>query len=282
MRRCVGLEIPNLRSAALEVKMDNTVKTAVGLLIPFVGTSIGAALVFLLREKMSDVMEKLLLGWASGVMLAASVWSLLLPSIAMAEDRGDVPGVPAAGGFTLGVLFLLALDKLVPHLHLHAEEPEGVKSSMGKTMMLMLAVTLHNIPEGMAVGVLFAGALTPGSGVTMAGAFALAIGIALQNFPEGAIISMPLRAAGKPCGSAFLSGVLSGAVEPVAAFFTILLINLALPALPYLLAFAAGAMIYVIIEELIPEAQDGTHSDLATLGAAAGFVLMMVLDVALG
>jgi ZIP family zinc transporter len=262
--------------------MKDISKTALGLLIPFAGTTLGAGMVFLLRGKLRRGVEKLLLGFASGVMIAASVWSLLIPSIDMARERGDVAWLPAAAGFAFGILFLLALDHLIPHLHLYAEEPEGAKSALGRSAMLTLAVTLHNIPEGMAVGVLFAGALSPESGVTMAGAFTLALGIAIQNFPEGAIISMPLRAAGETRTRAFMGGFLSGVVEPVFAVLTIVLINLALPALPYLLAFAAGAMLYVVIEELIPEAQAEPHSDIGTLGAAAGFVLMMALDVALG
>ena len=221
-------------------------------------------------------------GFASGVMIAASVWSLLIPSIDMAEEQGIVAWIPASLGFLLGIAFLLILDSVIPHLHLNSEKPEGVKAKLKKTTMMMLAVTLHNIPEGMAVGVVIAGALSQNSGITMAGALALAIGIAIQNFPEGAIISMPLKSEGVSKPKAFLYGTLSGIVEPIGAIITILLTNLVVPILPYLLSFAAGAMIYVVVEELIPEAQEGEHSNIGTIGVALGFVIMMILDVALG
>ncbi len=252
-----------------------------GLLIPFAGTTLGSAMVFFMRG-MHKKIEKLLLGFASGVMIAASVWSLLIPAIDMAGEQGQIAWIPAAGGFLGGMAFLLVLDSLIPHLHLESTEPEGVESSLKKTTMLVLAVTLHNIPEGLSVGVTFAGALIGDAGITMAGAFALAVGIAIQNFPEGAIISMPLRSEGVSKGRAFVYGALSGIVEPIGAFVTILLAEQIVSALPVFLAFAAGAMIYVVVEELIPEAQAGDHSNVGTVGVAIGFVVMMILDVALG
>ena len=252
-----------------------------GLLIPFAGTTLGSAMVFFMRG-MHKKIEKLLLGFASGVMIAASVWSLLIPAIDMAGEQGQIAWIPAAGGFLGGMAFLLVLDSLIPHLHLESTEPEGVESSLKKTTMLVLAVTLHNIPEGMSVGVTFAGALIGDAGITMAGAFALAVGIAIQNFPEGAIISMPLRSEGVSKGRAFVYGALSGIVEPIGAFVTILLAEQIVSALPVFLAFAAGAMIYVVVVELIPEAQAGDHSNVGTVGVAIGFVVMMILDVALG
>ena len=245
-----------------------------GLLLPFVGTTLGAAMVFLLREQMSAWVQKLLLGFASGVMIAASVWSLLIPSIDMTAESGGVAWVPAVVGFLAGMFSLLIFDTLVPHLHLDSTEPEGMKSGLGRSTMLFLAVTLHNIPEGMAVGVVLAGAMTESAGITMAGALALSLGIAIQNFPEGAIVSMPLKQSVKSVGS--------GIVEPIAGLITILLIDWLQPILPYLLAFSAGAMIYVVVEELIPESQSGRHSNVATIGVALGFALMMMLDVALG
>lgn len=252
-----------------------------GILIPFLGTSLGAACVFFLKKDMNDKVQKSMLGFASGVMIAASVWSLLIPAMDMSEHMGKLAFLPAATGFLLGILFLLAIDKLVPHLHLDSDNPEGPKSRLSKSNMLMLAVTIHNIPEGAAVGIVFAGALNGGSMITMAAAVALSIGIAIQNFPEGAIISMPMkREVGR--NKAFIYGVLSGIVEPVAAVITILLASYIEPVLPYLLAFAAGAMLYVVVEELIPESAEGEHSNLATIGFALGFVIMMVLDVALG
>lgn len=257
-------------------------KIIIGLLIPFLGTALGAAMVFFMKNSMNKKIEKTLLGFASGVMIAASVWSLLIPSIDMATEQGKVAWLPAAVGFLLGILFLLVLDSVIPHLHLNSDKPEGIKSKLKKTTMMVFAVTLHNIPEGMAVGVAFAGAMIGNTGITIAGALALAIGIAIQNFPEGAIISMPLKSEGMSKGKAFMLGVLSGVVEPIGALITILLTNLVVPVLPYLLSFAAGAMIYVVVEELIPEAQDGEHSNLATIGVAIGFVIMMILDVALG
>ncbi len=253
-----------------------------GLLLPFAGTTLGAAMVFLLREQMAAWVQKLLLGFASGVMMAASVWSLLIPSIDMASESGGVAWMPAVVGFLCGMFSLLLFDSLVPHLHLDASEPEGVKSGLGRSTMLFLAVTLHNIPEGMAVGVVLAGAMSGSAGITMAGALTLALGIAIQNFPEGAIVSMPLRESVKSRWKAFGYGVGSGVVEPLAGLATILLIEVLQPVLPFLLAFAAGAMIYVVVEELIPESQSGRHSNVATIGVAFGFALMMLLDVALG
>lgn len=251
------------------------------LLIPFIGTSLGAAAVFLMKNKVSPKIEKTLLGFASGVMIAASIWSLLIPSMEMAEEQGKIAWLPALIGFFAGVLFLLAIDSIVPHLHLNADKPEGVKSRFSKISMMLFAVTIHNIPEGMAVGVAYAGAASGNSGMTIAGAFALSIGIAIQNFPEGAIISLPLKGEGISKGKAFLLGILSGVVEPIGGLITILLASRIVPLLPYMLSFAAGAMFYVVVEELIPEAHSGDHSNLGTIGAALGFALMMALDVAL-
>ena len=262
--------------------MNDTIKICLGIIIPLVGTSLGAAMVFFLKDKMQPMLQKVLLGFASGVMIAASVWSLIIPAIDMAEENGSIPWVPAAVGFLLGIGFLLLLDSITPHLHLNSDKPEGRKAKLRKSTMLIFAVTLHNIPEGMAVGVVFAGVLSGNAAISMSGAFALAIGIAIQNFPEGTIISMPLKSEGMSKPKAFLMGVLSGIVEPIAAVITILLINIIVPALPYILAFAAGAMIYVVVEELIPESQSGEHSNIGTIGVALGFVIMMILDVALG
>ncbi len=252
------------------------------LLVPLLGTTLGAAMVFLMRKEMNVRLEKALLGFAAGVMVAASVWSLLIPSIDMAAEQGVISWIPALVGFLLGIVFLLFIDTLTPHLHLASDQPEGVKSGFSKTTMMLLAVTIHNIPEGMAVGVAFAGAAMGNTGITMAGALALAVGIAIQNFPEGAIISMPLRGEGMSRTKAFVCGVLSGIVEPIGALITILLTSRIRPALPYFLSFAAGAMIYVVVEELIPESQNGDHTNIGTIGVAIGFALMMVLDVALG
>ena len=256
--------------------------TLIGILIPFAGTALGSAMVFFMKKEMNERLQKLLLGFASGVMMAASVWSLLIPAIDMTEQKGGIPWFPPAAGFLLGMGFLLVLDTLTPHLHFTDEKPEGVPAHLKKTTMLVLAVTLHNIPEGMAVGVTFAGVLTENTTMTLAGAFALSVGIAIQNFPEGAIISLPLKSEGASRGRAFLYGLLSGVVEPAGALLTILLASQIAPALPYLLAFAAGAMLYVVVEELIPEASQGEHSNLGTIGFAVGFTLMMILDVALG
>ena len=253
-----------------------------GLAIPFLGTTLGSAMVFFMKNKINNKIEKLLLGFASGVMIAASIWSLIMPSIDMAEEQGVISWIPATIGFLLGIFFLLILDSIIPHLHLNSNEPEGMKAKIKKTTMMVLAVTLHNIPEGMAVGVVFAGAISGNTGITIAGAFALAIGIAIQNFPEGAIVSMPLKSEGMSKLKAFWYGTLSGIVEPIGAVLTMLLTNLVVPVLPYFLSFAAGAMIYVVVEELIPESQIGEHSNIGTIGVAIGFVIMMILDVALG
>lgn len=253
-----------------------------GLMIPFIGTAAGAGCVFLLKNELRPRVQKVLLGFASGVMVAASVWSLLIPAMDMAAPMGKMAFVPAAVGFLLGIAFLLGMDHVIPHLHLGECEPEGKQCGLKKTTMLVLAVTLHNIPEGMAVGVVFAGMLSANTEITLAGAFALSIGIAIQNFPEGAIISLPLKGEGEPKGKAFLHGAASGIVEPIAAFITILLAQFITPVLPYLLAFAAGSMIFVVVEELIPESAQGEHSDVGTIGFATGFVIMMILDVALG
>ena len=253
-----------------------------GLVIPFIGTTLGSAMVFFMKNKINNKVEKILLGFASGVMIAASIWSLLIPSIDMANEQGLIAWIPATVGFLLGMFFLLVLDSIIPHLHLNSSKPEGIKSKLQKTTMMVLAVTLHNIPEGMAVGVVFAGAISQNSGITLAGAFALAVGIAIQNFPEGAIISMPLKSEGASKLKSFLYGTLSGIVEPIGALITIALTNMVVPVLPYFLSFAAGAMIYVVVEELIPESQSGEHSNIGTVGVAIGFVIMMILDVALG
>lgn len=255
---------------------------ALGVLLPFVGTSLGAAMVFLLKKEINPKIQKLLLGFASGVMIAASVWSLLLPSIELAKDRNTVEWLPAALGFSAGMLILLLLDSVVPHQHIDSDKPEGHKSSLGKSKLLFLSVTLHNVPEGMAVGAVFAGLLAAGEEISIAAALSLSVGIALQNFPEGAIISMPLKGAGNSKKRAFAYGVLSGAVEPVAALITVLFSRIIMPVLPYLLSFAAGAMIYVVVEELIPESQSGEHSNIATVGVMLGFVIMMIMDMALG
>lgn len=253
-----------------------------GILIPFLGTSLGAACVFFLKKTLSDAVQRALTGFAAGVMVAASVWSLLIPAIAQSAALGRWSFLPAALGFWAGILFLLALDHIIPHLHAKSGQAEGPKSRLQRTTMMVLAVTLHNIPEGMAVGVAFAGAQAAGSGISGAAALALSLGIAIQNFPEGAIISLPLRGQGAGRGKAFGLGVLSGVVEPAAGLLTVLFVSQLTAALPYLLAFAAGAMLYVVIEELIPESQTGEHSNVATVAAAMGFALMMVLDVALG
>lgn len=259
-------------------------KTIIGILIPFLGTSLGAGCVFLMKDTIKEITSKILADFAAGVMVAASVWSLLLPSIDMSSDMGKFAFVPAAVGFMIGILFLLLLDNIIPHLHMDSDTPEGPKAKIKKTTMLILAVTLHNIPEGMAVGVVFAGFINNDVNITFASAMALSIGIAIQNFPEGAIISLPLKANGASKKKSFTLGVLSGIVEPIAAVITIFLSNIMLSILPYLLAFAAGAMMYVVVEELIPEAsvEGENHSNLPTISFAVGFCIMMVLDVALG
>lgn len=254
----------------------------IGIMLPFFGTALGAACVFLFRRELRPSLQKSFLGFASGVMVAASVWSLLILAMDMSETMGKFAFVPAAAGFLLGIAFLLFMDKAVPHLHMGSEQSEGPRVALKKTTMLVLAVTLHNIPEGLSAGAVFAGVLAQNSTVTLAGAFALSIGIAIQNFPEGAIISLPLRSEGMGRGRSFLCGALSGIVEPIAAGLTLLLAAYVQPILPYLLSFSAGAMIYVVVEELIPEASEGEHSNIGTITFALGFVLMMVLDVALG
>lgn len=254
----------------------------VGLLVPFLGTTLGAACVYLIKDEIPPLVQKTLLGFASGVMVAASVWSLLIPAMNQCEDMGKLAFLPATIGFALGVAFLLAVDKLLPHLHINDDKPEGLPSKLQKSTMMVFAVTLHNIPEGMAVGITFAGFLSGKTNITLAGAIALAVGIAIQNFPEGAVISLPLKNEIKSTHKAFFYGLSSGIVEPIGAGITILLTGLVTPLLPYMLAFAAGAMIYVVVEELLPEASVGSHSNIATIGFAAGFLLMMILDVALG
>lgn len=252
-----------------------------GIMIPFLGTSLGAAMVFFLKKQISENIQKILTGFAAGVMVAASFWSLLQPALESSEGMGKLSFIPAATGFLIGIGFLLLLDMITPHMHMDRQE-EGPQSGLKRTTKLILAVTLHNIPEGMAVGVVYAGWLAGGTGVSQTAALALAIGIALQNFPEGAIVSMPLLAEGMPKEKTFWMGVLSGAVEPIAAFITIIASSAVVPILPYLLAFAAGAMMYVVVEELIPEMSEGVHSNAGTISFALGFVLMMILDVALG
>ena len=251
-----------------------------GILIPFLGTALGAACVFFMKKSLSDALQRSLTGFAAGVMVAASVWSLLIPAIEQSADMGALSFLPAFLGFWVGILFLLLLDHVIPHLHARSGQAEGPRSRLQRTTMMVLAVTLHNIPEGMAVGVVYAGCLSGSTQITSAGALALSLGIAIQNFPEGAIISLPLRAEGK--SKAFRGGVLSGVVEPVGAALTILAASLVVPALPYLLSFAARAMLYVVVEDLIPEMSQGAHSNIGTVFFAVGFSLMMVLDVALG
>ena len=253
----------------------------VGLLIPFLGTTAGAACVFFMKKTLGDLVQRSLAGFAAGVMVAASIWSLLILAIDQSAHLGKLSFLPAFAGFWCGILFLLALDYLIPHLHAGSEQAEGPKSNLSRTVMMVLAVTLHNIPEGMAVGVMYAGFLSDNPQITAASALALSLGIAIQNFPEGAIISLPLRAEGESKGRAFLGGVFSGVVEPIGAVLTILAAQLVIPALPYLLSFAAGAMLYVVVEELIPEMSQGRHSNLGMVFFAVGFSVMMVLDVAL-
>jgi ZIP family zinc transporter len=257
-------------------------ETFLGIMIPFLGTTLGAACVFFMKKSLGDLVQRSLAGFAAGVMVAASIWSLLIPAIEQSENMGKLSFLPAFIGFWSGVLFLLLLDRLIPHLHVGSEQAEGPKSKLGRTTMMVLAVTLHNIPEGMAVGVMYAGFLAGNTQITAASALALSLGIAIQNFPEGAIISMPLRAEGERKNRAFLGGVLSGVVEPIGAVLTLLAAQLVIPALPYLLSFAAGAMLYVVVEELIPEMSQGKHSNIGTIFFAVGFSVMMTLDVALG
>ena len=252
------------------------------ILIPFLGTSLGSALVLFSKNQLNPKLQKFMLGFASGIMIAASVWSLLIPSMELAEEKGMVKYIPASVGFLLGIGFLLLLDSVIPHLHLDSNQPEGVKSSLSKSTMLVLAVTLQNIPEGMAVGITFASAMMNDTSISVAGAFSLAVGIAIQNFPEGAIISLPLKDRGMKKGKSFVMGVLSGVVEPIGAVLTLVFASMISSILPYFLSFAAGAMIYVVTEELIPESQQGKHSNIGTIGVAVGFVVMMMLDSAFG
>jgi ZIP family zinc transporter len=257
-------------------------KIVLGLLIPFAGTALGAGCVFFMKKGLSNMVQRALAGFAAGVMVAASIWSLIIPAMEQSEDMDKLSFLPAFIGFWLGILFLLLLDTVIPHLHVNAEKSEGPRSRLKKTTMMVLAVTLHNIPEGMAVGVVYAGLISENATITSGGALALALGIAIQNFPEGAIVSMPLCAEGRSKRKAFLLGALSGAVEPVGALITILAAGLIVPAMPYLLSFAAGAMMYVVVEELIPEMTEGEHSNIGVIMFSVGFTLMMALDVALG
>lgn len=257
-------------------------ETVLGLLMPFIGTSAGSACVFFMRRSLNRSVRRALEGFAAGVMTAASIWSLLIPAMDRSSAMGRLSFIPAAAGFWLGILFLLLLDTVIPHLHMNAEKAEGPKSRLERTTMMVLAVTLHNIPEGMAVGVVYAGLISGSAEITIGAALALSLGIAIQNFPEGAIVSMPLLSEGKSKARAFFDGVLSGAVEPLSALITILAARLIVPAMPYLLSFAAGAMIYVVVEEMIPSMSEGEHSNIGVVMFAAGFTLMMALDVALG
>ena len=254
----------------------------IGILIPFLGTTLGAACAYVVKGQLHQELQRTLMGFSAGVMTAASVWSLLIPAMEQAASWGKWAFIPAVAGFWIGVAMLLLLDRCVPHLHLNSDEPEGIRAHLKKTTMLVLAVTLHNIPEGMAVGVVYAAILSGQEGISLAGAIALSLGIAIQNFPEGAIISMPLRAAGLSSHRAFAGGMLSGVVEPVGAVATIWLTSLVVPLLPYLLSLAAGAMLYVVVEELIPEMSAGEHSNVGALSFSLGFTIMMTLDVALG
>lgn len=278
----VVADIPPPTTDVSQIKIMNMEGLLIGLTLPFLGTALGAACVFFIRDHIPELLQKGLTGFAAGVMVAASVWSLLIPSMEMSGKEGMASVLPAVVGFALGIGFLLLLDVVVPHQHIEGGESEGPKSRLSRTSKLVFAVTLHNIPEGMAVGVALAAALEQSSYLTMAAALALSTGIAIQNFPEGAIVSMPLKAAGNSRRKAFAIGALSGVVEPVAAIITVVLAAYIIPVLPYLLAFAAGAMMYVVVEELIPDTQEGRHSNWGTVGFAVGFCLMMVLDVVLG
>ena len=253
-----------------------------GILIPFLGTTLGASCVFFMKKSLNDGIQRMLAGFAAGVMVAASIWSLLIPSMNQSHSMGRLSFIPAAAGFWIGILFLLALDHIIPHLHQNSKNAEGPKVRLKRTTMMVLAVTLHNIPEGMAVGVVYAGYLTGSAEITAAGALALSLGIAIQNFPEGAIVSLPLVAEGMKKSKAFAEGILSGIVEVIGAALTILAARYIVPSLPYLLSFAAGAMLYVVVEELIPEMSQGDHSHSGPIFFALGFSLMMILDVALG
>ena len=256
--------------------------TIIGVIVPFIGTAAGSACVFFMKKELSRMVQRSLTGFAAGVMVAASIWSLLIPAMEQSEPMGKLAFIPAVIGFWGGILFLLLLDHIIPLMHIYEDKAKKIKSGLAKTTMTMLAVTLHNIPEGMAVGVVYAGYLSGSAEITVGGALALSLGIAIQNFPEGAIISMPLHAQGRSKGKSFLDGVLSGAVEPVGAVLTIMLAGFLVPAMPYLLSFAAGAMMYVVVEELIPEMSEGEHSNIGVIMFAVGFTLMMALDVGLG
>ena len=262
--------------------MENFKIVLLNLLIPFLGTTLGAGTVFFMKKEMTSKLKKALSGFAAGVMIAASVWSLLLPSLDISKNQWKIEWLPATIGFMIGIIFLLILDSIIPHLHYKSNKPEGIKAKIKEEIMLVLAVTLHNIPEGMTIGVILASILIGQNGITEAGALALAIGLAIQNFPEGAIISAPLKSKGVSKGKSFFYGMLSGIVEPIAAIITILLTSIVTQFLPYLLSFAAGAMVYVVIEELIPESQEGEHSNIGTIGFSIGFILMMILDITLG
>ena len=265
-------------------KKGNTlmnIDVLIGLLVPFVGTSLGAAMVFIMKDQMSEKLQKVLTGFAAGVMVAASFWSLLSPALDSSEYLGKLAFLPAAVGFLIGTFFLLFLDMVTPHMHMDKQD-EGPKSRLQKTTKLILAVTIHNIPEGMAVGVVYAGFVHGNAEISAAAALALSLGIAIQNFPEGAIVSMPLLSEGMPKSKTFMWGVLSGIVEPIAAFITVIAAGFVIPLMPYFLAFAAGAMMYVVVEELIPEMSEGKHSNLGTIAFSIGFVIMMILDVTLG
>ncbi len=262
--------------------MSRILEFMLGMFVPVIGTAAGASMVFFLRGEMKPHLRKLLLGFASGVMIAAAVWSLMIPSIELSSDLGAFSWMPPAVGFMLGIVFLLFLDMIIPHLHVHADTSEGRKSSLNKSVMLVLAVAMHNLPEGMTVGVVFAGVATENAALTLSGAFSLAIGIAIQNFPEGAIVSMPLLDSGISKRRAFAYGFLSGVIEPIGAILTLLLTSMIQPLLPYILSFAAGSMIYVVVEELIPKAQEGEHSNIGILGFSFGFLLLMILDIYLG
>lgn len=252
------------------------------ILLPFLGTSIGAGLVFFMKSGLNQRLQRILTGFASGVMVAASIWSLIIPAINQSDHMGKLAFLPAFIGVWVGFLFLLLLDHFIPHMHLNSEHPEGTSCGLGKSTMMVLAVALHNLPEGMAVGVVVAGWLAGNEGISAAGVLALSLGIALQNLPEGAIVSMPLKSQGMSKSRAFGYGVISGIIEPIGAVITILLAELIVPLLPYMLSFAAGAMLYVVVEELIPEMSEGEHSNIGTIFFAVGFTLMMMLDVALG
>lgn len=264
------------------IKRGDIMNIVIGILIPFIGTSLGAACVYAMKKEISKKVNKILLGFASGVMIAASIWSLIIPSINMSSGMGKLAFIPAAIGIFLGVMFLFSLDKIIPHMHVDSNKTEGIKRyNISKTTKLIFSVVLHNIPEGMAVGITYAAVINDGSAVNFTAAIALSLGIAIQNFPEGAIISMPLKSEGLGKNKSFIYGALSGIVEPIAAAITILFSSFITPFMPYLLSFAAGAMIFVVVEELIPEAAVDNASDISAIAFSLGFIIMMILDVAL-